>query len=306
MEQSRPGKEAFEKAETLLAELRKKEKERRAVEKEVLLLEKDAERLIQEHDHEVREIGITEKELAEEEQKLAEARKALIPDENLVSLAKRLPDLAREVDRVKGERSLLDGRRAALLEGRDKLAEGFCPFSQEPCQNVSGKEPQDVFSGKIADIDRTIRELEEQIRKLGSEVQSAEKAQKELDAYRVRGEELDKQQLSLAERRGKNQGRMANLIKLKERQTEADAKARGRRGELQVFATVDEEITRTEMEKAGHQADRDAFQASRKDADDLENRQLILAKYEKRLEDLLTGPCGAGSGSEAPRGNLFP
>lgn len=286
MEQSRPGKEAFEKAETLLEELRKKDKERRAVEKEVLLLEKDAERLIQEHGHEVREIGITEKELADEEQKLAETRKALIPDENLVSLAKRFPDLAKEVDRAKGERSLLDGRRAALLEGRDKLAEGFCPFSQEPCQNVSGKEPQDVFSGKIEDIDRTMRELEEQIRKLASEALASDKAQKELDAFKVRGEELDKQQLSLEERRRKNQGRADTLIKLKERQTEADSKAKSRRVELQAFATVDEDITRTEMEKTRHQADRDAFQASGKDAADLENRQMILVKYEKRLVDL--------------------
>jgi exonuclease SbcC len=289
MEESRPGKEAFEKAEVLLAELRKKDKERRAVEKEVLSLEKNAERLAQEHDHEVREIGITEKELADEEKKLAEVRKALIPDASLVSLANRLPDLRKEVDRAKGERSLLDGRRTALLEGRDKLAEGFCPFFQESCQNVSGKEPQDVFTDKIEDIDRTMRELEEQIRKLGSEVLTSEKAQKELDAFKVRGEELDKRHLFLEERRRKNQERTDNLAKLKERQSEADMKAKIRRVELQAFATVDEEITRTEMEKARNQADRDAFQVSQKDAADLENRQHTLAKYEKRLEDLQEG-----------------
>jgi exonuclease SbcC len=289
MEQSRPGKEAFEKAEALLTELRKKEKERRAIEKELLVLEKEADRLTQEHAHEVREIGKTEKELADEEKKLAEARKALIPHETLVSIANRLPDLAKEVDRAKGERSLLDGRRAALLEGRDKLAEGICPFFQEPCRNLAGKEPRDLFSGKLADIDRTMRELEEQIRKLSSEVLTAENAQKEVDALKVRGEELDKRQLSLEERRRKNQERADNLIKLKETQSEADSKARCRRVELQAFATVDEDITRTETEKTRHQPDRDAFQASQKDAADLENRQQILAKYEKRLEDLQQG-----------------
>ena len=289
MEQSRPGKEAFEKAEALLTELRKREKERRAIEKELLVLEKEADRLTQEHAHEVREIGKTEKELADEEKQLAEARKALIPHETLVSIANRLPDLAKEFDRAKGERSLLDGRRAALLEGRDKLAEGICPFFQEPCRNVAGKEPRDLFSGKLADIDRTMREQEELIRKLSSEVLTAENAQKEVDAFKVRGEELDKRQLSLEERRRKNQERADNLIKLKEKQSEADSKARCRRMELQAFATVDEDITRTEMEKTGHQPDRDAFQASQKDAVDLENRQQILAKYEKRLEDLHQG-----------------
>jgi DNA repair protein SbcC/Rad50 len=289
MEQNRPGKDAFEKAEALLTELRKKEKERRAIEKELLVLEKEADRLTQEHEHEVREIGKTEKELADEEKKLAEARKALIPHETLVSIANRLPDLAKEFDRAKGERSLLDGRRATLLEGRDKLAEGICPFFQEPCRNLAGKEPRDLFSGRLEDIDRTMREQEKQIRKLSNEVQTAENAQKEVDAFKVRGEELDKRQLSLEERCRKNLERAENLIKLKERQIEADSKARCRRVELQAFATVDEDIARTEMKKTGHQPDRDAFQASQKDAADLENRQQILAKYEKRLEDLHQG-----------------
>jgi exonuclease SbcC len=286
MEQSRPGKEAFEKAEARLADLRKKEKERRAIEIEVLALEKDAQRLTQEHDHEVRETGKTEKDLVDEEKLLAEARKTLHPDENLVATAGRLPDLRKEVDRAKGERSLLDGRRAALLEGRDKLAEGICPFFLEPCRNVAGKEPRDVFSGKLEDIDRAMRELEELIRKLGSEVLIVEKAQKELDAFKVRGEELDKRQLALQERRRKNNLRADNLGKLKERLAEADLKAGTRRGDLQAFTKLDEEISLTEMEKNRHQADRDVFHTSLKDADDLENRRQTLAKYEKRLEVL--------------------
>jgi exonuclease SbcC len=286
MEQNRPGKEVFEKAEARLLELRKKEKERRAIEMETLALEKDAERFNQEHDHEVREIGKTEKELAEEEKKLTEALEALLPDKILVVTAGRLADLRREVDRAKCERSLLDGRRAALMEGRNKLAGGICPFFKEQCRNVAGNEPKDVFSCKLDDIERAMRELEDQIRKLGSEVLMAEKAQKELDAFKVRGEELHKRKLSLEERRRKNQERADNLIKLKERQVEADSKAKARRGDLQSFATLEDEITRAETEKNKHQADRDTFYASLKDAADLENRRHILMKYEKRLEVL--------------------
>ena len=289
MEQSRPGKESFEKAEASLSVLRMKEKERRAVEKELLSLEKDAERLAQEHDLEVREIGKTEQELADEDKKLAEARNTLIPDENIVSMTGRLPGLRKEVDRIKAERSLLEGRRTALLEGREKLAEGICPFFQEPCRNVAGNEPKDVFSGKLEEIDRTMRQLEDQILKLGSEVLTAEKAQKELDAFKVRGEELDKQHHSLEERRRKNKARAENLIKLKERQGEADSKVKARRGNLQAFATLDEEITRMEMEKSRHQADRDAFHAGRKDAADLETRRETLTRYEKRLAVLHQG-----------------
>jgi exonuclease SbcC len=286
MEQNRQGKDAFEKAEARLVELRKKEKDRRAIEMEVLALEKDAERLAQQLDHEVLEIGKTEKELDDEDKNLTEGRKALLPDGSIVAIAGRLPALRKEADRAKDERSLLDGRRAALMEGRDKLAEGICPFFQEQCRNVAGNEPRDVFSGKLDEIQTAMRELEDQVRKLGSEVLTAETAQKELDAFKVRGEELDKRELSLEERRRKNKERANNLAKLKERQVEADSKAKASRGNLKSFATLDEEITRTESEKNEHQADRDTFYASLKDAADLENRRQTLIKYDKRLEVL--------------------
>jgi exonuclease SbcC len=55
---------------------------------------------------------------------------------------------------------------------------------------------------------------------------------------------------------------------------------------LQAFATLDEEITSTEMEKNKHQSNRDIYYASQKDAAELEARRQILTKYEKRLEFL--------------------
>jgi len=283
VDQSRPGKEAFEKAEARLAELRDKEKERRSIEQEVATLEKEAVRLSQGHDHELRECGQTTQQLDEEEKKLADARASLQADEPRVATAARLPELRRAVDHARAERALLDGRRGGILEGRDKLAEGTCPYFREACRNIAGKTPTDVFSGKIAELDLNMRRLEGAVRKLGEEVAAAEKAQKELDTLKVRGLELDKQVQALAQRRTRNQERAGNLARLKAQQVEAAARATARKRDVQAFATLDEEITRTEKERAGFQEARDAFQANQKDAADLDNRRQILAKYQTRL-----------------------
>jgi len=286
VEQSRPGKDAFEKAEARLAELREKEKERRSIEQEVATLEKEAVRLTQAHDHELREIERTKLQLDEEERRLTSDRTSLQPDETLVAAASRLPELRREIDRTRSERALLDGRRDGLLEGRDKLAEGMCPYFREPCQNIAGKAPTDVFSGKVVDLGLKMRQLEEAVRKLAEEVAVAEKVQQELDGLKGRGQELDKQALVLAERRTKNQARTVNLEKLKAQQTDATAKATARKRDLAVFAVLDEEITRTGMERAGFQEARDAYQANQKDSADLDSRRQTQDKYQRRLEEL--------------------
>ncbi|HEY6874375.1 MAG TPA: SMC family ATPase [Geobacteraceae bacterium] len=286
VEQSRAGKEAFEKAEARLAELREKEKARRSIEQEVATLEKEAVRLSQAHDHELRECGQTNQQLDGEEQKLAAARASLRADEALVATAARLPELRREADRAKAERALLDGRREGLLEGRDKLAEGMCPFFQEPCRNIDGKTPADVFPGKIADLDREMGRLAETVRKLEEDATAAEKAQKVLDALKVQGQELDRQAQALAQRRAHHEVRAGSLEKLRAQQADATTKATARKRDLEAFAALDEEITRAEMERAGFQEARDAFQANLKAATDLESRRQTLDKYQKRLDDL--------------------
>ena len=55
------------------------------------------------------------------------------------------------------------------------------------------------------------------------------------------------------------------------------------------FATLDDDIQRAEKERAEYQPARDAFHANQKDAADLENRRQLLAKYQKRLDDLTQG-----------------
>jgi DNA repair protein SbcC/Rad50 len=286
VEDNRPGKEAFERAEMRLSELREREKLRRAAEREAGELEKQAERLAQAHAHERREIESTELHLAEEEKTLAEGRAALVPDLAIAAAVLRLPELRREGDRLKGERGLLEGRRRALQEGGEKLAEGSCPFFAEPCPSVEGKEPRELFSARIGEIDASIGRLDELLRKISDETAAAEKGERDLAALRVRGEELDRQIAAVESRRSRNRERAGKLDELKGRETEAAARAKLRKGELRAFEGLDGEIAAAEAERSAHQAARDLFHAALRDAGELEKRRETLEKWRQRLDEL--------------------
>ncbi|GFE59622.1 AAA family ATPase [Geobacter sp. AOG2] len=286
LDESKAGKEVFEKAEALLIELHRRVQERRVIELEVSNLEKEALRLTQMLGHERTEIGKTSKQLAEEQTKLDQARQELQIDAKFTDLASKLPGLRQEAERLSAQRSLLEGRRESLLEGKDKLAEGVCPFFQEECRNIAGTAPRDVFTSRISDLDRQMKGLEDQIEDQSRRIKEAEAAEKELAVGMIRLQELDKQVLALDERRRKNQERSDGMERLITQQAGATKLADTRRGALQAFAGLDQEIERAENERSQHQASRDAFNANQKDALELANRTQKLKDMEKLLGEL--------------------
>lgn len=286
VEASRKGKEAFDKAEARLAELRAKELQRRTVEQEIAQLEKEAQRLSQALEHEQSEVKKTDTQIGEEEEKLAATRLTLQANDAQVKSAARLLELRLAADRIKAERSLLEGRQAGLVEGKEKLAEGTCPFFQEQCRNIADKTPADVFTQRIGALDKTMADLEKQVGEVIKQISEAEKAEKELNALKVRLQELDKQGIALLDRRGKNAARAGKLTELKEQLIAATGLAVGRKVDLNSFANLDKEIEQADGERKTFQAVRDAFAAHLKDSEDLENRRAILTKWQKGLDDL--------------------
>jgi len=286
LEQSRAGKEAFERAEASLGELRQREQQRRAMEQEVAGLEKEALRLTQTLEHERREIAKAEKQLAEEAGRLAEGREGLRADEKQLQNAARIPALRREVEHLRSTRGLLAGRRASLLEGREKLGEGICPFFQEPCLNVAGKASRDVFTTRVEDLDQEMLELDKRIDELGRDLCVAEMAQKELNALEVRMQELEKQSKSLEQRRGETRRRAAGLEILQSEQATAVESAAARKEDLKAFARLDDEIAGVQKELTGFQAARDAFFAHLKTAEDLPGQLRTLEKWQTALDGL--------------------
>ncbi len=286
LEQTRPGKDAYEGAESTLVTLREKEQQRRDIEKEVALLEQAAQRLTQAADHERNEIEMAGRLITDDEAALAKERKGLQPDPKVMESAARLTALRSEANRLRTERGLLDGRRAALLEGQEKLGEGICPFFKESCQNVAGTTPMDVFTARLADLDRQVHGISEALGKLSLEVAAAEEAEKGLAAFTVRVQELDRQAMNLAERRARNQDRAVKLAGVVSQHAEAAARVKRRTDDLQLFAGLDAEIAAATKDRARFQSDRDAYHAHEKDGLDLDNRRQSLDKMLRLLDEL--------------------
>jgi len=286
VEASRAGKEAFDRVETSLAELRQKEQQRRVIEQEITGVEKEALRLSQMLGHEQGEIGKNSKQLDVEQERINAARTGVQPDAQLAALAARLPELRKEIETQRGGRALLDGRRESLLEGKEKLAEGICPFFQEQCRNIAGSQPRDVFSSRIAELERHSSALEEMLKQLALQLKDAEAAEKELDSRAIRLQELDRQAAGLEERRSRNREREAGLVTIAAQKSGALGLVEARKADLKGFANLDTEIARAEQERLQHQAARDAYTANQIVALDLENRRLHLQKMENLLEEL--------------------
>lgn len=286
IESSKAGKEAYECAEEQLKLLRKQEQERRALELEVVNLEKEAAQLTQTLGHERSEIETIAKQIAVEESGLTTARTEAQPDPRLVETAARLDGLRLELERQRAARSLMEGRRESMLEGKDKLAEGICPFFQEVCRNIAGSAPRDVFTARTADLELQMKALDTQVSELAGQLKDADIAGQELKARAIRLQEIDKQSALLAVRRNKLLERTAGLEQLAARQTTATAKAEARKANLKAFAELDQQIERAEQERVQHQAVRDAFNTALKDALDLASRTQLLEKMLKLLEGL--------------------
>ncbi|MCX5871110.1 MAG: SMC family ATPase [Deltaproteobacteria bacterium] len=283
---SRAGKEAFEAAEASLKSLREQEMQRRAIEQEIIALDKESTRLAQAYAYERREVEKIDKELTVEELRLTVEQKGLVADEGVTTAAARLPALRTEAEKLRLAQGLLEGRRAGLQEGKEKLAEGVCPFFKEECQNIAGKAPRDVFSTRVEELDKEGFELKRRLAGMGQEIGAAEKARQELDSLKVRGEELVKQLSALIRRRDENSKRQGALEGTKKLQEEAEKKGEVRKEELKRYGNLDGDIATIEKLRAGHQAARDAFFANQKDALDLPARRESLAGMVALLEEL--------------------
>lgn len=288
VDESKTGKESFDKVEALLVDLRQKEQQRRTLEQEIIGLEKEAQRLGQKLEHERAEIREIDKQLDAELDTIGKTRAQLQPDAQLAALAVRVPELKKEMDLLKGSRSLLDGRRESLVEGQGKLAEGVCPFFQEQCGNIAGTQPRDVLGARLSELEQQTAELDKQLLLLGQQCKESEAAEKEINSRSIRLQELDKQGSGVEARRGKNRERQGGLEIIIKQHGEAQQKVETRKADLKAFGNLDTAITQAEQERQQYQAARDSFTANLNVAQDFENRKQRLQQMLQLLAELTT------------------
>ncbi len=286
LEKSRTGKEAFEAAEARLTNLRKQEQDRREIEHNINVLDKENDRLTQALEHELREIKKIDKQLTQEENQLKRNHEALAADDMLDKSVRRLPDLRKDVEKLRSAQGLLKGQRDGLQEGKAKLAEGICPFFKEPCLNIAGKTPRDVFSARVAVLTQEDVVLEKQLDALNQAIAVAEKTKQKRDSTKIRTQEIEKQRHNLSHRRKEYTHRMQALEKAKKKQQTAEKKALSRKKDLKRYSDLDIEIAKIEKLRIKHQALRDAYFTNLKDAKDLNKRQKSLKKMLALYEEL--------------------
>lgn len=280
------GKQAYEQAEKRLFELREQEKLRRQLEKEVAELDKQVGRLSERHTAEAGAIEQARQELHDEEQALAAKRQALAVDEGQRKLAERLPKLREAINSVRAQAGTLAGRRAGLEEGSEKLAEGICPFFQEPCLNIAERPPGDVFSAKFAELEAEQQRLAGELTRFEVEETAAVKADDQLKAVAVQLKGLDEQAEKLAAKRKANEERATGLAELQKEQTEAQQALAGKQQALQAYHRLQADIDAAEVEQKKHQESRDRYVANQEQAARLEERQTELHKFEQLLAQL--------------------
>ncbi|GAB4167636.1 MAG: SMC family ATPase [Geothermobacteraceae bacterium] len=298
IEETTPGKKAFEQAENRLSELREQVKVQRSLEQQVADLKGQLGKLEERFKVESQAIEHTRQELAAEEKELAAARKTLTVDAGQQALSARLPDIRANLEGLRLQLGQLEGRRAGLEEGSEKLAEGICPFFQEPCLNIAEKPPGDVFKARFSDLDQQLQRLREQVQSLEREEQAATRASDQIKAMTVKLEGLEARMANLAERRKTNERKAAGLTELQKDQAAARQRLNEKQKELESYRHLQAEIEKAEQEKTRHQEARDRFVANQQQAAELEQRRADLEKFEKhrkQLQDELDGKNAAFS-----------
>lgn len=287
IEETAPGKKAFEQAETLLAELREQVKVQRQLEQEVAGLDKQVSTLGERFEAESRAIEKAREELHEEEQSLADSRKSLAADEKLKQLSGRLPEIRSTIDAVRKQLGQLEGRRAGLEEGSEKLSEGICPFFQEPCLNIAEKPPQDVFTDKFADLDKERQRLAGEAVKLEQDEGAASKASDQLKEIGIKIKGLNDQTEKLVVRRKVNEERAVNLNGLHKEQAAVQKQLAEKQQVLATYNRLQVDIEAADQEKKKHQEARDLYVANQQRAAEREQRRAELQKFEQLFKQLL-------------------
>jgi exonuclease SbcC len=280
------GKEAFDKAEARLALLRAQLAQQRQLENERAELDKRLSRLQARFDAESQALARAGAEFVAEEQRIKAHQQALQVTPEVVALAARLPEIREALSQLRTARGQIDGRTSGLQEGSEKLAAGTCPFFQEPCLNLAGKAPRDLFSTRLAALDLEQRRLAGEIEGLASEEQAAASAVDQVKQAQAKLEQLRQQLELLAERRKQHELRIAGLPALRAEQAPLQAQLGVKQQQLQAFAALQREIEQAEQEKQQHQQAQHLFVTHLKIAAGLAEHQALLARYVQLLGEI--------------------
>jgi exonuclease SbcC len=283
------GKEAFEKASARLSALRDRQKSQRLLEQEAAALDKKLSELKGRHESEIRAIEQVRDELRQEEESLAQRKTSLAPGGGLMAQAERLPVIRKTLDSLRKQLGRLEGSRTGITEGSEKLAEGVCPFFQESCLNIADHPPEDIFAGKLAELDQERLRLGLELEKQLQDEAAAGLADEQLRALRIQLQAVEQEAAKIVRRRKANEERSAALQGLQKEREAVQILLTEKESALSAFSRLEEDIEAAELEQRRHQDARDRYLANQKDAAELDQRRAELNRFQQLLDRLLEG-----------------
>lgn len=287
LNESKPGKDAFEQAERQMLKLRGDQEQQRLIERRTAELDKRLNGMIERYEAQQKGIFETEKEIVAERRELEGKRQELVADDKLLNAADELPEIRRLLNDKRLLAGQLDGRSVGLAEGKEKLAEGICPFFKEGCLNLGEKDPDVLFAGKIDLLSAEKKDLLVAISKLEEREQAALKAQEQIVQLKTRRQALEKGLERLEQRRLANEQRGRDLELSKREQVELREQLVAAKQEMVRFERLQSDIAQVEKELKAHQPARDLYVANLEQANKLPTYQAELAKFETLLGQLL-------------------
>ena len=281
-----PGKKAYEQADEELRQLRQKARTQRQLEQQAVELTMAVGKLDERLKVERAGIEKVRDELATEQAALTQQLGRLVMDDQHLALAQQLPSLRKEIERLRHQLGQLDGRRAGLEEGREKLADGICPFLQEPCLNLADQQVGDIFPGRFAELDQQRQFFLRQINELTQQEQKADRAQQGNKELAVQRQGVEKQLATLAQRHRHNEARNEALAEVQHQRDKQHQILDDNQQQLAAFTHVQTAIEAAEQELMTHQSARDLYVANSRQAAEVDQRREELLKYERLLQQL--------------------
>jgi len=130
-------------------------------------------------------LRVTLGRLVELDSSIRDKNSLLLAEEEWKAAAATLEPLRKEREILLAEKARFLGKMAGLTEGEEKLREGSCPFFDEPCRNMDGKQSLEVFPERRQQIESEIATIDAAISILEVKIASAEAAGKEMDKFRL-------------------------------------------------------------------------------------------------------------------------
>jgi len=284
--QTLAAKDAFEKAEQQLSQLHEQLKQQRLIEQEAAGLEKKLSSLQGQLMAETKSIELTEKELSTTVQHLQRRKQSLQPSDGDHQLAAKLPQLRTVIAELRQQSGKLDGRHAGLIEGSAKLAEGVCPFFQEPCQNLQNTQPEIHFNHKTDLLLQDKEALAEKLKDNLDQEQQALSAENRIKELQLQQQSLQEQLQRTVEQQQHNQLRKDGLAGLREQQAELQQQHESKNQILSTFSRLQSEIADAEQLRNNNQQAREKHLANLQLAGEHEVRRNELLKFQLLLEQL--------------------